>query len=185
MHSLWIARPDISCVYTAFLALNGITEAFVYGVARSGSDVGKIGIVHAVVGCIFALIAPGLARKEGAAGLVFANCISMALRSMYSLHYARGFFARAGNRMSIKDIILRIFPHVVAVMMFIVSFVITRTSRIFLYDAQIASGGSWIVAGAQHVGVGASCIIATAAVSLWLEKDFRSAISRMAKRKTD
>lgn len=39
-----------SCVLTAFLALNGITEAFVYGVARSGNDVGKIGIAHAVVG---------------------------------------------------------------------------------------------------------------------------------------
>lgn len=35
------------CIYTAFLALNGTTEAFVYGVASHGTDVGKLGISHA------------------------------------------------------------------------------------------------------------------------------------------
>jgi hypothetical protein len=34
----WGSNPE----YTAFLALNGITEAFVYGVARSGNDVRSI-----------------------------------------------------------------------------------------------------------------------------------------------
>lgn len=35
------------CIYTALLALNGTTEAFVYGVAKSGSDVGSLGLAHA------------------------------------------------------------------------------------------------------------------------------------------
>jgi len=36
------------CIYTAFLALNGTTEAFVYGVAKSGREVGKLGVAHAL-----------------------------------------------------------------------------------------------------------------------------------------
>mmetsp|Transcript_1504 Transcript_1504/g.3189 ORF Transcript_1504/g.3189 Transcript_1504/m.3189 type:complete len:632 (-) Transcript_1504:142-2037(-) len=172
------------CVYTAFLALNGTTEAFVYGVARSGNDVGRIGIAHAVIGGIFALIAPGLVREQGAVGLVAANCISMAMRSMYSLHYAQGYFAKAGKRNSPTGVLLRILPHRMAVMAFIISFAITRTSRIYGYDAQIAAGGSWIVAGARHIAVGV-CAIVTVVTSLWLEKDIRTPIINLINRKAE
>ena len=176
------------CVYTAFLALNGLTEAFVYGVARSGNDVGKIGIAHAVVGGLFALIAPGLVRTHGAVGLVAANCISMALRAMYSLHYARGYFANAWNRrISIMSLVSCMLPNFMAMAAFGISFAITRTSRIYIYDAQITEGKSWMVAGSQHILVGVSCVILTAMISLWVEKDIRNSIVKLLKlkRKTE
>ena len=88
-----IAALSAFCVYTAFLSLNGITEAFVYAVARSGRDIGRLSIVHALVGGVFALLAPGLVTNHAAVGLVYANCISMALRSLYSLYVAWGYFA--------------------------------------------------------------------------------------------
>ena len=176
---------SFSCVYTAFLALNGTTEAFVYGIARSGNDVGKIGIAHAVIGGIFALVAPTLVKREGAVGLVAANCIAMALRSLYSLHYAHGYFRKAGCKISIMNMVSRIMPHIMVVIMFLVSFIITRISRIHLYDAKVAAGGSWITHGAQHILVGVLCVAVSGAFSLWLEKDIRSAILRMAKRKKD
>lgn len=179
-------RTSCSCVYTAFLALNGTTEAFVYGVARSGNDVGKLGIAHAVVGCVFALIAPGLVRKHGAVGLVAANCISMGLRSMYSLYYARGYFAKMGSRRSsVVGILCRILPHAMVLGVFGASFVITRASNNMLYYGQIAAGGNWITAGAQHIGVGALCVVVTVALSLWLERDIRYALLKLVKRKGD
>jgi len=110
----WGANAEASaalsafCVYTAFLALNGIAEAFVYGVARSGADVGGIGAAHAVAGGVFAAVAPGLVNEYGAAGLVAANCVSMALRAAYSLWYARGYFARGGRSRSVPSMLSRL-----------------------------------------------------------------------------
>lgn len=176
---------DCSCVYTAFLALNGITEAFVYGVARSGNDVGKIGIAHAVIGGLFALIAPGFVTKHGSVGLIGANCVSMALRSAYSLQYARSYFARAGKTRSIAGILSRIFPHFVVTMAFGASFVICRVSSKHIYDAQLATGRSWIFAGAQHITVGVMCVITIVGLSLWLERDIREAIQKSVKQKRE
>ena len=48
----WINNSDASdalsafCCYTALLSLNGTTEAFVYGVTKSGADVGRLGLAH-------------------------------------------------------------------------------------------------------------------------------------------
>ena len=161
----------LSCVYTAFLALNGTTEAFVYGVARSGRDVGKLGVAHAVVGGAFALVAPGLVRRHGAVGLVAANCASMGLRSAYSLHYARGYFAmRAAGKgsNSTNGVLFRILPRATVLAAFGASFVITRASNNCIYDAPIAAGASWIIPGIKHVGVGVMCVTGTVALTLWL-----------------
>jgi len=67
------------CYYTSLLALNGMTEAFVYGV-----------FVHGCVGCIFAVTAPMLVKRYQTVGLVIANGLSMILRSTYSLVLAAG-----------------------------------------------------------------------------------------------
>jgi hypothetical protein len=175
----------ISCVYTAFLALNGITEAFVYGVARSGNDVGTIGIAHAVIGGVFALIAPGLVTRHGSIGLIAANCVAMALRSAYSIRYGRSYFARAGRTRSIAGTLSRMFPHVLVMMAFGASCVISRVSSRRVYDAHIATGGSWIFAGSQHIGVGVTCVIITLSLSFWLEGDIREAILKSIKRKRE
>jgi oligosaccharide translocation protein RFT1 len=78
------------CYYTSLLALNGMTEAFVYGVVTQSEDVGKLGFVHGCVGCIFAVTAPMLVKRYQTVGLVIANGLSMILRSTYSLVFAAG-----------------------------------------------------------------------------------------------
>lgn len=174
-----------SCVYTAFLALNGITEAFVYGVARSGNDVGEIGIAHAAIGGVFALIAPGFVMRHGSVGLIAANCVAMALRSAYSIQYERSYFSRSGKAKSVMGTLSRMFPHVLAMMAFGASCVISRVSSRRIYDAQIATGGSWIFAGAQHIGIGVVCVIITLSLSFWLERDIRETILKSIKRKRE
>ena len=181
------------CVYTAFLALNGITEAFVYGVARSGKDVTTMGIVHAIVGIAFALFAPTLVIKYGALGLIVANCISMIMRCLYSLHYIRSYFANhiaGGQRpttrsMSVMSIMSRMFPHIAVMMAFVASFLICRLSSIYIYDSQIAAGKNWMVAGSQHIGVGLLCMFVTLGLSSWFEKDMKEAILNVMKRKRE
>ena len=175
-----------SCVYTAFLALNGITEAFVYSVARSGKDVGKLGIAHAVVGGIFAILAPTLVRMYGAVGLITANCISMALRSAYSLYFATRYFAKAGRRSSFIGVVSRMLPNILVVAAFGVSFVVTRMSKIHQYDAQIAVGDArWMIAGAQHVAAGIICVGFITIITWIVEKDIRISIMNMIKRKRE
>jgi len=176
-----------SCVYTAFLALNGITEAFVYGVARSGKDVGKIGIAHAVVGGIFALVAPTLVRRYGAVGLIAANCISMALRSAYSLYFATRYFAKAGKRISfIISVLSRMLPNILVVAAFGVSFVVSRLSKIHIYDAQIDTDSTrWVIAGAQHITIGVTCVVITLGITWMVEKDIRISMLNIIKRKTE
>ena len=180
------------CVYTAFLALNGITEAFVYGVARSGKDVTSMGIVHAIVGIVFALFAPTLVTRYGALGLIVANCISMVMRCLYSLLYIRSYFASHSasgqtsmKRSRIMSILSRMFPHIVVMMAFAASFLICRFSSIHMYDSQIAAGTNWMMAGAQHIGVGLLCIVVTLGLSSWFETDMKEAILNVMKRKRE
>ena len=178
-----------SCVYTAFLALNGITEAFVYGVARSGNDVVELGVVHAAVGCVFAATAPGLVGAHGAVGLVAANSLAMALRSACSIRYSRGYFARGREEgksvEAVASTLGRASPRVAVLGAFGASFAVTRWSRDRFYDAGISFGGSWMACGARHVAIGIACVVSTAALSLWLERDMRSALLRLVKRKRD
>jgi hypothetical protein len=163
------------CVYTAFLSINGITEAFVYGVARSGRDIGQLSIVHAGVGGIFALIAPTLVATRGAVGLVAANCICMALRSLYSLYFAWGYFANGKRNLSSIGRMFRAVPHPLVVIAFIVSFVVTRASRDYFYDETFV-GQTWMLASLKHIGVGIVCACGTFALTLWKEADIRHAI---------
>ena len=165
--------------------MNGVTEAFVYGVARSGKDVGKIGIAHAVVGGIFALLAPTLVRKYGAVGLIAANCISMALRAAYSIHYATRYFAKAGRRSSFIGVVSRMLPNTLAVAAFGVSFVVTKLSKIHVYEAQIATGISWMIAGAAHITTGIICVSIVSSIMWVVEKDIKSSVLNVIKRKTE
>ncbi len=64
------------------MALNGMTEAFVYGVAESGRDVGSLAVAHGVVGGVFYVAAPLLVLHRngigGTGGLIAANGLCMA-----------------------------------------------------------------------------------------------------------
>ena len=168
------------CIYTAFLALNGTTEAFVYGVTRSGKDVRQISLVQAVIGAVFALISPGLVRSRGAVGLVAANCICMGLRSAYSLHYARRYFARVhkhDHQFCGLRMMNRILPHPVVLVIYAASFQLTRTSMIQNFEIPITRGlNDWSLAAITHIAVGIACLVLIVAVLLYMEDDIRQII---------
>lgn len=176
-----IAALSAFCAYTAFLSLNGITEAFVYAVARSGRDIGRLSIVHALVGGVFALLAPGLVTNHAAVGLVSANCISMALRSLYSLYVAWGYFADGQRNFHSLRRMFQMLPRPLVVIAFATSFVITRMSKNLFYDETLV-GITWMMASLKHVGVGMVCACVSGGLTLWLEKDIWIAVRAMVKK---
>ena len=89
----------VYCSYILCMALNGMTEAFVFGVVDDRVGVGFLTIVHGLVGVVFYILAPWLviSQDSGTIGLIIANEICMLLRSLYSLDYAAAYFMEKRN----------------------------------------------------------------------------------------
>lgn len=189
----WGASPEASealsafCVYTAFLALNGMTEAFVYGVSTSGKDVTQLGIAHAVVGGMFAVVAPGLVAERGAVGLVAANCVSMACRSLYSIHFATDFFAKATRRerRSNFELISKLLPRTAILLAFALSYALTNVARVRIYEEGIVSGKNVVVVCIYHIGVGILCLILCSVSIFMLDREVKDSLVSAAKRKQE
>lgn len=96
----------VYCSYILCMALNGMTEAFVFGVVDDRVGVGLLSIVHGLVGLVFYILAPWLVinQDSGTIGLIIANEICMLLRSLYSLDYAAAYFMEKRNREARKNI---------------------------------------------------------------------------------
>ena len=192
------------CVYTAFLAWNGMTEAFVYGVTTSQRDVGRLGMAHTVTGVIFATAAPFLVSIYGTVGLVTANCIAMSIRSVYSVYFATCYFNereqskhQASLGHTLRRLLRTMLPHPVVLLTFVVSWGITRWSWMrvqqvhrsgfddssdnlydigLFYEEYDIRKKTWLLLSLQHVLVGVSCVVGIALVSYIKEVDFRRSL---------
>lgn len=176
------------CVYTAFLAWNGMTEAFVYGVASTGSEMGHLGVAHTVVGLLFATVAPLAVSRYGTVGLVGANCLAMFCRSVYSLQFAARYFVTRSNKatghnesvaVSVGSLARRMFPHWLVMLNFVACFLVTKFSltRLLLkldaHHVQPASTTWTRMVIVEHISVGASMAIGLLALAyLWAERDY-------------
>ena len=79
------------CLYVLFLAVNGMTEAFVYAVATR-EEVGRLSLSAAVSFVVFALGTGPLMKGFGTVGLVVANCLGMLTRIGFSWGFIRRYF---------------------------------------------------------------------------------------------
>ncbi|ROT36543.1 Rft-1-domain-containing protein [Sodiomyces alkalinus F11] len=93
------------CYYIPLLALNGVAEAFVASVAseaqvhRQSAWMGAFSLAFAAAGFLFLRVL-GL----GAAGLVYANCINMACRIIWSLAFIGSSFAEQNVPFSVSSL---------------------------------------------------------------------------------
>ncbi|KAK7533229.1 oligosaccharide translocation protein RFT1 [Phyllosticta citribraziliensis] len=86
------------CYYIPLLALNGVTEAFIASVATNA----ELGAQSFYMGFFFAGFAGSAylflqVLQMGAQGLVFANCVNMALRIVWGLSFIKKYFGRHGK----------------------------------------------------------------------------------------
>jgi oligosaccharide translocation protein RFT1 len=184
------------CVYTAFLAMNGMTEAFCYAVAAQGTDMGRMALVHTLVGLVFAATAIRAVPRYGSVGLVAANCLAMALRTIYSVGYAVSYFnvsttqegaARPSVRPVLQRLVGRMLPHPVVGLAFGSAFYATRLSlaRFTLQAAEISHGSRlWYQYAAQHVAIGATCGVGILTLAYTVEAPFRHRAASLLKQKT-
>ena len=169
------------CIYTAFLALNGMTEAFVYAVTTSGRDVTRLGIVHTLTGIIFAFVGPYLVTHHGTVGLVLANCIAMSLRSFYSIYFASQYF---GGDESMISIIRQIVPHPVVLGSFAFSYIATRWSfqqiaNEKLHQTLDIRNPQWQYLNGQHIAIGISSVIGILTMIYIFEGPFLRSLKSM------
>lgn len=86
---------SVYCYYIPFLAINGLTEAFVAAVASNA----ELGSQSLSMGLFFGAFA-GAAwfflqyMQMGAVGLVYANCVNMGLRIVYNTNFIDKYYTK-------------------------------------------------------------------------------------------
>jgi hypothetical protein len=164
-----------------------MTEAFVYGVASSGSEVGRIGIVHTVTGGFFAAIAPILVKKFGTIGLVAANCVAMLGRTCYSIYFASAYIAKdRKERISstASRVIVNMLPHPATCASFVLTGYLTYWSKQKLsHQVFNIHDRYWLLLTVQHVSIGVACLVSIAILSYFLESNFRASLRAMLRPK--
>lgn len=181
------------CVYTAFLAANGITEAFVYAVASSATDLGRLGAAHTVVGTLFAGLAPLAVARYGTVGLVAANCLAMGCRTIYSVVFAGRYFAKLRHEPLSKvlsQLLRSMAPRGVVMAAFALSYLVTKTSQAIMYqrltEAKHEVGSrAWLILASQHVAVGGACVFGLSILGYMVEGNFRRSVTAIWSGKQD
>lgn len=181
------------CVYTAFLACNGMTEAFVYGVASSGVEIGRLGMAHTVTGAVFAASAYFLVTKYGTVGLVAANCIAMSMRSVYSIYFATRYFVHKSSNSS-QDVLRRLLgsmiPNPIILIGFVIAWLSTRWTLQRLQDHNLHMtldyrNQEWLYLTGQHLAMGVSCVVGIASLAISLEVTFLRSLRSMVRPKQE
>jgi oligosaccharide translocation protein RFT1 len=173
------------CIYTALMSLNGMTEAFVYGVAESGFEVGSLAIAHGLVGFVFYVAAPLLVTHGGGTvGLIIANGLCMVLRSAYSLHFALSYFENDKNRgtsYTRSKFFQKLFPKPSILAVFVSVYIVMRYSRdYFLGEVQMALLS---IETASHIGIGLGCLVIVGVFVIASERDFGRSLQVMVSMK--
>ncbi|CAG8981105.1 hypothetical protein HYALB_00012626 [Hymenoscyphus albidus] len=97
---------SVYCYYIPLLSLNGITEAFVSAVATEGEVNTQSGF-FIVFSCAFAASSYLFLKVlgMGGEGLVWANCINMALRIGWSSVFIKRFMERGGVQWDLRGLL--------------------------------------------------------------------------------
>ena len=175
------------CVYTAFLAWNGMTEAFVYGISQTAYDIGRLGIAHTATGGLFAVMAPVAVTRYGTIGLVTANCVTMLARTVFSLYFAARYFSHKEGQ-TISHTIVRLLRQMIPVPMILASFIIAffgtqQSSHRMLATIEaeniVPASLPWFRLAIEHIGVGVTFGVGILSLAYALEKDFLLSIKRL------
>ena len=167
------------CVYIAFMALNGLSEAFVTAVTSAA----QMKLYNALLLAFSALYltACALLLRFGALGLIAANSLNMTLRIAYSFAYSHNFFAHAKGVDPLVSarypaaIVRSATPSAAVTAAFALSAVVCHLSQYALgvssASARSTPSSAWssLLLHAPHVSVGVACLSCVAAL-LWRDE---------------
>eukprot|EP00123_Amoebidium_parasiticum_P021819 comp7428_c1_seq1/m.3099 comp7428_c1_seq1/g.3099 ORF comp7428_c1_seq1/g.3099 comp7428_c1_seq1/m.3099 type:complete len:574 (-) comp7428_c1_seq1:73-1794(-) len=160
------------CVYVLLLALNGVGECFVSAASNpSELDVyNRLMVVFSVVFLVSSLI---FTRSSlGAAGFIAGNCVNMSMRISYAVVFIRRYFRKALP--DAPSPLLAVLPDIRLAVALGASAAVTWMSALWLeeQEAHTSSLPHRYRLRAIHIAVGAVCLLATAAIAAWKEKEF-------------
>jgi oligosaccharide translocation protein RFT1 len=191
-HPEAVATLSAFCVYTAALAWNGMTEACMYGIAKTGRELRNISIAHTAIGVVFVAVAPWAVTRGGTVALVGANTLSMMARALFAIYFVadsmKSKTAAGKNGPSTGAIMMRLVakmtpPHLV-LLAFATSYVATRMSRL-VFDPKTNTGLPLLQVTAQHIGVGAACGVGILTLAYTVEKQLLRDLRRLSVAKQD
>ncbi|XP_055725365.1 protein RFT1 homolog [Salvelinus fontinalis] len=144
------AGPSLLRCYSSYvllLAINGITECFVFA-AMSKEEVDRYNLVMLALSISFLLLSYMLTWWAGGIGFILANCLNMGLRILHSLFYIHRYF------LSSQWTPLRgLRPSPLLQLALALSAVLTALSEgVFCCD------GGWLLR-LVHIAVGAGCLL--------------------------
>ncbi|XP_070558753.1 man(5)GlcNAc(2)-PP-dolichol translocation protein RFT1-like isoform X2 [Ptychodera flava] len=116
------------CVYVLLIAINGTMEAFVFA-AMSSQDVDRYNHKLLVFSVIFLFFSWLFTKLIGVLGFIFANCINMSVRIIYSIYFVKNYYKDTKYR-PLKCLI----PSTMVLIAYIVSIIITVISETLCCD---------------------------------------------------
>ncbi|XP_019849738.1 PREDICTED: protein RFT1 homolog isoform X1 [Amphimedon queenslandica] len=159
------------CVYVLFLALNGITECFMFA-ALSQDEVDRYNKNMLVFSLIFLSAAVVLIKLFGSPGFIIANCINMSARIIYSGKFITNYFRQSSHNPLSKAV-----PSLPVFISLIVSWIITAISM----STFCCSFGA--IYRLIHIIIGSGCFLTVGVVITLVERELMTFfISRLPSR---
>lgn len=147
------------CAYIVLIAINGITECFVFA-AMSKQQLDQHNHRLALFSVLFLFVAYLLTTLFGAVGFILANCFNMITRIGYSTFFISTYYAKTQCR-PLHGILPSV--HVLGIAM--ISYLVTATSEaVFCCNARF-------IYLTLHAAVGAMCLLVFLAVIYVKEKE--------------
>ncbi|XP_067143120.1 man(5)GlcNAc(2)-PP-dolichol translocation protein RFT1 [Centruroides vittatus] len=133
------------CFYVLFLAVNGVTECFVFA-AMNQNSIDKYNRKMLLLSCIFLMSSYFLTKLFGGTGFIMANCLNMTCRIAHSIYFIHNYFQGS----TFQPLGINIKPSVLIA--FIASFCVTCVSENYLCCSRTLN---WIL----HIIIGGLCFL--------------------------
>ncbi|XP_043833375.1 protein RFT1 homolog [Dromiciops gliroides] len=137
------------CLYVLLLAVNGITECFMFA-AMSKEEVDRYNFIMLALSFTFLLSSYFLTKWQGSVGFIFANCFNMGIRIVQSICHIYKYYRESPHRP-----LAGLLPSPLLIVVYVLSGVVTGVSEAFLCCER-----GWL-ARLLHILVGALCLGAT------------------------
>lgn len=157
------------CFYVLFIAINGITECFVFA-AMNQNSIDKYNKKMLILSAGFLISSYFLTKIFGSQGFIMANCLNMSCRIAHSVYFIHNYFY--DSTFQPLEVNLK-FPVLIA---FVISFCITFISEKYLCCSRTIY---WII----HVIIGGFCFLFILIVIIINEKPLVSFLYNLWRKK--
>lgn len=161
------------CFYILLLAVNGITECFVFA-AMSHQDIDRYNKMMIFLSAAFLCMSYYLTLAFGSVGFILANCFNMGVRISHSLYYIQRYFEK-----NMYWILKALLPHPFVLLSGCLVLLITSVSEAYLCCS------SGFISLTIHFLIGAFCFCAFLLIIFYKEKSLVQFIRQQYIKKGD